>query len=282
MIGRGRRIFCRAENSPFALGSGKIIAMFLRQKTAIFFLGASLMMPAAFSFAQSASTTGTTTDTASSVSLFIEPETYIPPFYKGAPLFSPESSVKLVAMPNIKVSGIQASSKDLIFTWSENGTVLGDNSGQGKDSLVIDGGFPVKNLDIAVDVSDPNGDILASDEQTLVVNNPQILFYELSSLYGVVFNKALNNGFNMGTEEDLTVVAKPFYWGAANDVSPDLSYAWIVNGNPVTLAGKKNQLLLHQTNTGTSGITAISLNISSLAHLFENASANLNISFGKQ
>ncbi len=65
---------------------------------------------------------------------------YVPPFYEGKALFPPVGTVSFVAMPGfIDSNGNPVNPKKLIYTWSQDTTVLGDKSGYGKNVLTVQG-----------------------------------------------------------------------------------------------------------------------------------------------
>lgn len=230
-----------------------------------------------FVFAQ----TATTTNDQNSVDLLVEPQTYIPPFYKGLPLFSNQAVVRIFAFPNITAGGQKIESKDLVFKWTENDTVMGEDSGLGQDSITIDPGLLINNPEISVSVLDSNNNELAGNSITIDVKNPQIFFYENSPLYGILFNNSLNNGYNLGSREELNVVAKPFFFSVSDATSSDLTYSWSVNGSPISLSGPKNSILLRQTTQGQSGATSVSLNLSDQSKDFQSANSEFSVSFGQ-
>ncbi len=233
-----------------------------------------------FAFAQETSTT-TQALPSGKVEIFVEPLSYIPPFYKGLPLFSNEGTVKIFAFTDIAQNGQSVSSDNLSFKWTENGIVLGSESGLGKNVLMIDSALMLKAPEINLDVLDSDGNLITSASLIVNINNPQVLFYQNSPLYGVLFNNSLNNGFNLGTNEELNVMAKPFFFSVPSDISGDLNYSWSVNGSAVNYSGQKNSLLLRQTTQGQSGVSSVSLDINDSVNDFQSASGNFNVSFGK-
>ncbi len=237
-------------------------------------LTAFLCLQSLFAFAQAANS--------GSVDLITEPISYTPPFYKGKPLFSSEGSARVLALSNIIINGEKASAQDLNFKWIENGTVLGQNSGIGKNTITIDGGFPIKDISIEVDILDDSSNVLASQAKILHIANPQIIFYENSPLYGILYNEALNNGYNLGNREELNIVAKPYFFSVSTDLSEDLDYAWSLNGDSISPNTLKNTLLLRQTSTSsTSGTASVSLSINNNVNIFQYTSSSFDIQFSK-
>ncbi len=85
----------------------------------------------------------------------------------------------------------------------------------------------------------------------------------------------------MGTKEELKIVAKPYFFNTNTDTSADLDYAWNVNGDSVTLPGRKNELLLRQTDTSSKGSASVSLDINNAAKIFQYTKDNFDVNFGQ-
>jgi len=214
------------------------------------------------------------------VDLVVEPMSYTLPFYKGKPYFAPQGTVKVVAIPDIIIDGTRALSKDLNFKWSKGDIVLGSSSGKGNDTLLVYGTIPVRDINISVQISDDSGNILAENSKLLTTNNPEILFYEDNPLYGVLYNEAVVGNYNLGTREELTIVAKPFSFDFSNDVSEESDYTWNINGNSITPAGKANELVLKQT-TNVAGTASVSLDLKNVDRIMQYVSDSFNISYGQ-
>ena len=213
------------------------------------------------------------------VDLVIEPMSYTLPFYKGKPLFTRESLVKIVALPDITVSGTKLLAKDLNFRWSKDDYVLGSNSGKGKNSIVINSTIPVRDINVNVQISDVLGNILAEKSKRIVLNDPKILFYENNPLYGVLYNKAVSNIYSLGEREELKVVAKPFSFDFLKDVYKEIGFSWYVNDNLVEPSGKINEVTLRRAAAG-KGITSVSLDLSNENKINQYASGGFEIEFG--
>lgn len=214
------------------------------------------------------------------VDLIVEPISYTMPFYKGKPVFLAEGTVKIVAMPDIIIDGERVSSKNLNFKWSKGGTILGSNSGKGKDSIVITSTIPVRDINIGVEVSDSSGNVLTSNSKTISKDTPSVLFYEKSSLLGILYNKAIADTYNLGTKEEMTVVAKPLSFSFSQDTSNDANYVWYVNGNKISNnTTNPNEIILKQTGSN-SGITGITLNLNNINKINQYSSSEFNIIFG--
>lgn len=217
----------------------------------------------------------------SGVDLVIEPMSYTLPFYKGKPFFISQGIVKIVALPDVVINGAKVSSKNLTFRWLSDDSVLGANSGIGKDSLTLSGTIPIRDIRIRVEVKDGSGNILAQNSKTIMVSDPEILFYENSPLYGMLYNKAITGSYYLGTREELKIVAKPFSFDFLSETSAEANYLWYVNGNYVTPSGKVNEILLRQTTTNLKGTASISLDVNNAKKIFQSTKNSFNVGFGQ-
>lgn len=217
----------------------------------------------------------------SGVDLIIEPMSYTLPFYKGKPFFVAQGMVKIVALPDITIDGVKIATKDLIYKWSKDGDVLTDNSGKGKNFLVVTSYIPARNIDISVQILDNFGNILVENSKTIIKNDPKILFYENSPLYGILYNSAITGNYYMGTKEELIITAKPFSFSFLNDTPQESNYVWSVNNNPVAQSGKTNEITLRQTETSLKSTANISLDIKNISKIMQYTSNNFNIEFGQ-
>ncbi|HEC30499.1 MAG TPA: hypothetical protein ENI66_00600, partial [Candidatus Yonathbacteria bacterium] len=129
----------------------------------------------------------------SELTLIWEAESYTPPFYKGKALLSPESSVRIVALPVFVANGANIPKETLVYIWRLNGKIV--LSGVGETTLEVKGPKPYGNLDISLETSSPSGSIIKTTNIGIGVSSPEIIFYEDRPLEGINYNKALTNEF---------------------------------------------------------------------------------------
>src|SRR3990167_742525 len=89
----------------------------------------------------------TTVVLAQSVDILWQGDTYTPPFYKGKSLWSNQSRITFVAIP--QGLGNPAS---LNYKWTKNGTVLGNINGIGKNTLSFTDSILSRPQTIRVDI----------------------------------------------------------------------------------------------------------------------------------
>lgn len=218
----------------------------------------------------------------SSVDLILEPMSYTIPFYKGKPTFSNQGTAKIVAIPNVTISGQKISAENLTFRWIKNDIVLGSLSGKGKSSLMVYGQVPVRDIDVDLEILNSSGEIIAQNSIFISVGDPKIVFYENNPLLGELFNKEISNDYFLGDKEEILITAEPYFFDVGSNTSSELKYTWLVNSKGVNINGKVNELLLRQVNKETSGKASIELSIDNYTRIFQYMSNNFNINFGEQ
>ena len=188
--------------------------------------------------------------------------------------------MNIVALPKINnVFGGRVRNQDLIFTWEENGRVLGNSSGRGRNTLQIVGPRLFNTTNIAVTVATLKNSTIAKRLLSLSAIDPLIVFYENSLLYGTQFNTAIHSTFRLQNEE-ITVTAHPFYIASNGRADNDIEYNWVVNGQTVVPDGDKSSLVLRQTGSG-EGSATISLTVRHLRELIQQAQNSFTILFSR-
>ncbi len=211
------------------------------------------------------------------VTLLWQSDTYVPPFYEGKALHSYNGQFKVTAIPEFFDStGKRINPKNLVYTWKKNGNVQGDMSGFGKDSFVTSQtSYLREGEDISVDVSSPKENLAGSASMTVTPTLPQIVFYEDSPLYGILYEHSLRNSLNLYSEE-ITLRAEPFYMSIANPLDGSLALDWKLNGASVaSFANRTDVTLRKQGNSG--GQSDVGLVIQNQRKLLQGASANISI-----
>ncbi len=215
----------------------------------------------------------------SNVDIIVEAGSYVPPLYKGRAYFASQGTAKLISIPDIVRNGKRLEAKDLVFKWKQGIISLGNLSGLGRNTLIVEGSVPIKDIDIELQVLDSSGKVVARKSTIINPNISKILFYEDSSLYGVLLNKAIPSNYNIGGKEEVKIVAKPYFFDFVSIGANDSKYSWSVNGKSITLGGPKNEILLRQDGK-VGGSASVSLKIENQARIFQFAENNFNITFG--
>lgn len=218
--------------------------------------------------------------TPAEVSLVWEPVAYAPPFYKGKRLYTYESPIRVIAIPEIVENGRRLASDELVFKWKENYKLIQSASGSGKDTITVRNSVPLKPIVVSVEISTLNNSITATGDISAEPDQPQILFYENSPLYGILWNRALTSPFALAQKE-IAVLATPYFFGVQNAADPKLQYTWTLNGAPVSPTTEKNILTLRQESEQT-GTALLGLRVANTKGIFQFSDGSLSIELGKK
>jgi len=175
-------------------------------------------------------------------------------------------------------SGNKISASNLIYTWKQNGTVLGDLSGYGRSTLNFTGPLLPRATIIEVDVATTDNTLLASGGVSLRSGAPEILFYENNPLYGMMYNKVIGNNYNLEGQE-ISLTAEPFYFSGKSSQNYDLTYNWKLNNNEV-FTETVNSLTL-RNEADQSGTANLALEITSRGKIYQTARRALSLNFGE-
>lgn len=207
------------------------------------------------------------------ISLVWEGDVYTPPFYSGFPFPNRESSVNLLAVPNIVQNGVLLSSDELYYEWFINNSRRNFAKGFGLDSTNIKVPGLGEPFSVKVVAKTIDGLIEAQETVYIAPADPEILVYEKTPLMGVLFNRAIANSFEL-TEEETTFVAFPLYSSPLNAL--DLS--WKINGEPSEVGATPQELVLRREGQG-GGRYNIAIQAKNTSRLFERFSKNFLLTF---
>ncbi len=216
-----------------------------------------------------------------SVDLLWQATGYTPPFYKGKTFFSHEDQIQFVALPHmLDDTGKEIPASDLIYKWTQNGSVLADASGYGKNVFSTVGSIISRSLDVEVEVTSPTQNGVGTAEVVASPIEPQILMYKKDPSYGIEFQKALVNDVNLLNTKEISVIGVPFFFGTTDPSAPYLQYTWSINGETIDGAKTFGARVFLQKE-GTSGASNVSLAIENTNKILQYATNNFNLSFGQ-
>jgi len=215
----------------------------------------------------------TITITPQSVDVLWEAKTYTPPFYKGKAMFSPQESLKFVAMPD------QISPSSAIFKWTMDDEVLGSKSGFGKNILTYTGDILLKQVDLSVEVSDGKGNT-AKKNLSLAPLNPEVYIYEDNYLYGKLFNKELSTLFDLGQNQESTISIYPFFYGTNTRSNSNLEYKWTINGQRIDVPTNQNDMTFRNTEN-INGKSSVGVSVTNTDNYFEDVQKSTLINFNR-
>ncbi len=211
------------------------------------------------------------------VTLVWQSDTYVPPFYKGKGLHAFNGQFKVTAIPEfLDSTGKRINPKDLIYTWKKNGDVDGDASGFGKDFFVTSQTSYLRDgEDISVNVSSPKDDLTGSAAVTVSPAVPEVVFYEDSPLYGIVYEKALQDRYNL-TSDEITLRAELFNVSTPDPLASNITYDWTLNDATVSDFKNQNEITLRKTSQ-QGGQSNLGLTIQNLQKVLQGGQAAITI-----
>ncbi|MDO8564597.1 MAG: hypothetical protein Q7R88_01230 [bacterium] len=211
------------------------------------------------------------------VLLLWQSSSYTPPFYKGKALFPFQGSVTVAAIPLfVNAEGKRLAERELVYTWEEDGKVIGDSSGFGKSLFVFQGAVPMREKTVSVEVETIDHALLAAAEITIPPVAPHILLYENHPLFGIRFEQALTRELVLNGDE-VRLSAIPFFFEAADRGTAALRYDWKLNYQ--TLSSETRSDIVLRRNSGDGGTAFIGLTAQHTTKTFQADDASLSVSF---
>ena len=156
---------------------------------------------------------------------------YTPPFYKGKALPIKQSNIKITAIPNIKKpDGTSPLATDFSYEWTKDVKGYPGQSGYGKNNFSFGGGL----IDTSNIVSVKVNSVYGSAESSLTVKylNPEILFYENPLTDGPLYQRSINNGFQIKGSR-VGIVAEPYFLTKSFVDDSSIKTSWIADGQPI-------------------------------------------------
>ena len=159
-----------------------------------------------------------------SIDLIIESDGYTPPFFQGKTPLVFQNIVKVIAIPHLaNSSGKEYDPATLVYNWKkDDGTVLGDQSGYGKQAISLKGNIVPRPFYLIVTATTRDGSAQAQSLIQITPTSPSIVFYNNDLLYGPLFNNAISNSFHIGSQREVNVFASLFGFNFSNTITDDL------------------------------------------------------------
>ena len=284
--GPGQRVTLTAQSPLFDLsasdiewtvngspaGSGTSITTVLKAAGSVSTVGVSVSGP-------SGSDSTEVSIAPTSMDLLFEASTYVPPLYLGRALPSSGSAIRVLAVPHfIRPDGSSIPSSDIIFTWKNNGATLASLSGIGENSAVIPAAILFGSDAITVDARSFDGSLSGEASLSVRTQDPQLLLYEVSPLFGVMYHRAMGQ-IGTASESESSFAAIPYLANARGPNDSRLAYDWSVNGASIAAdAQNPNEVTIAAQGPETA---QIDLSISNPSDPFVSASGEWNISFAQ-
>lgn len=210
---------------------------------------------------------------AQSVDIIWQAETYTHPFYKGARLWSNQSFIKFVAIPQ----GFSGNPSSLNYKWTRNGTVLGNINGVGKNSLTLQDSVLSRTQTVKLEILNPEKLVITGTSVTVTPTTPSMAVYEYSPFYGFLFHNEMD-GEQALRDREVTLAAFPLFFSANSRFDPSLGYEWRTN----TGGREARNYVTYRTPDNASGASRISVETKNSALIMQAASKSFLVQFGEQ
>lgn len=209
---------------------------------------------------------------AQSVDLLWQGDGYVPPFYQGRTLWSKQTKIALVAIPN----GL-GNSANLNYKWTKTGTVLGNASGIGRSSLLFIDNILSKPQLFKVEIIDGDEIVVASASIKVSPNSPSLLVYEDNPLYGFMFHKEVKGAYQM-KEKEATFAAFPFFFGIQDRAESAVEYGWRANAGET----EARSSVTYRAPDDASGSAEVSVSATHKEKITQDARKSFLIQFGNE
>lgn len=214
------------------------------------------------------------------VDILWQANTYTPPFYKGKALFTPESNVTFIALPNILIGGKRVDPSDVVYKWKVDRVVDGANSGFGKTSYDYTGSIILRPTLIQAEVyAAANSAFKGIGGFEISHIFPQALIYEDNPLYGILFNKALRNQYTI-KENEVEVSVVPYFFSTEGK-NTSVTYKWNLNNNALAIPDYQNSAVFRRKDD-KKGSANISITIGNPSKILQKAVTGLGLIFNEK
>ena len=217
----------------------------------------------------------------SNIDLLWQAETYTPPFYKGKALFSPESSVTMVAIPNFSNNSRIDDSK-VVYKWSVDREVQGDFSGYGKNSFKYTS--DIISTDKTIDVEAyPSGqeNRKGVGSVDLSQKNSYVLFYEDNPTNGIMFNYSLTDKIDLGNRNESKISVFPYNF-SINSKNTGIEYNWYVNSEKINIPTNTNSITIKKSTTEKVDLARVFVNASNPTHIMQTTQNRIDFIFNNK
>lgn len=212
------------------------------------------------------------------ISLINEPQSHIPPFYKGKPLLPYEGETNISVITEISdTNGKKISEDNMIFKWFENSILK--QGGVGKKTFKAINKIPVEGTQITLKIYSLDNVLLAETSKILSYVLPKINIYENSPIYGILYNKTIPIDYSLGEKEEIKIVSEPFFFDKQIE---DIKYIWKINKNIIEEQQKNNELVLKKTEGINKGLADITIEANNQNKIYQSAKKNIKIGYEQE
>ena len=201
--------------------------------------------------------------------IIIEPQTHVPTFYQGRALPSIGSNVNATAL--LSTPGL--STATYYYTWKINNKV--HQSGPLRGGNEISFVMPQDSTSVlSLEVTTINGVPVASRAVSIPSVTPKLLFYEVSTLYGLE-SRAITSSFSL-IGNSTTLRAEPYFLSSSVFNQPNI-LSWKVAGEEIGITAA-NPYEVTLQKTGFPGTTDIRFHVRSTDIILQGVEKGISVS----
>ncbi|MDO8430611.1 MAG: hypothetical protein Q7S72_01305 [Candidatus Taylorbacteria bacterium] len=204
-------------------------------------------------------------------------DSYVPPFYKGKALPTPDSSIRVVAMPEIMSGKSMISPNSMTYDWKLDYSNDKEASGYGKSFLIYNNDYLERSNNIGVVATTTDQKFSAANNINIETTSPKIVFYKKDQLLGTLWETAIGDNHRIDGDEILE--ASPYFISPKNPLNPLLVWNWSINGSQVALGSIMKNLIPLKKADGSSGVAKLKLQIENEYKIFQTTEKEINIEF---
>jgi hypothetical protein len=204
-------------------------------------------------------------------------DSYVPPFYKGKALPTPDSQIKVVAIPEIRNGGQTVNPKNMAYSWKKNSTNDSTASGYGKNSYSYTNDYLEEMESVSVVATTTDQKYSAEGQITVSAYQPKILFYKHDESLGTLWERAIPNGYVIEGNE--IIEAAPYFISPEDLRVPSLVWEWSINDVYVPVNEIRKTILPLKADPGASGTSLIKLLVTNKYKLFSEARGEVKLNF---
>lgn len=191
--------------------------------------------------------------------IIIEPQTHVPSFFQGRSLPSPDSTINATAL----ISSGPLLTGEYLYTWKINDTVIQGGALRGGNRVSFT--MPQDSYSVlSVTATKLDGAVIAKRAIALPSVSPKLLFYEVSTLYGVL-ETALKSPFPI-LANSATLRAEPYYLDSGVFNNPTVAN-WYIDETIVQSGTNPYDITLEKT--GDSRQTELMFRVQSTTKLLQ-------------
>lgn len=204
-------------------------------------------------------------------------DSYVPPFYKGKALATQDSTIKIIALPEIKSGAGFISPKNMTYAWKLGYSNDQGASGYGKNVFTFDNDYLESGNNVSVTATTVDQTQTSSGSIDLQFGSPKILFYKKDKKLGTLWSKTIEDGFQIGENE--AIDARPYFLSPKVLTHPSIVWGWSIDENPIFMTGYIKNVLLLKKDTSNSGSSRLRLEIENSNNIFQKTSKEINIKY---